>query len=176
VGLLHGWRLCPRCGERLTGDEQAMSCDSCGSRYYANSAPAAAAIVADDDGRVLLARRAYEPDAGKWDTPGGFLDEGEDPREAIRRELREETGLEVEPGRFLGAFVDTYGDGPGAGSVLNLVWDAKVVSGEMEPADDVSELRWFAPDELPDADGEYAFHWVAPFVKRWAASRGKNTS
>ena len=148
-----------------------MSCESCGSRYYAHSAPAAAAIVVDERGRVLLARRAYDPDAGKWDTPGGFLDEGEDPREAIRRELREETGLEVEPGRFLGAFVDDYGEGPDAGSVLNLVWDAKVVSGEMEPDDDVSELRWFAPDELPANEEQYAFRWVAPFLQDWANTR-----
>jgi ADP-ribose pyrophosphatase YjhB (NUDIX family) len=144
------------------------SCDSCGSRYYAHSSPAVAAIVVDDDGRVLLARRAFDPDAGRLDTPGGFLEEGEDPAEAIRRELREETGLEVEPGRFLGAFVDDYGDGPEAGSVLNLVWEASIVSGEIRPADDVAELHWFRPDELPEGDDEYAFRWVAPFLKGWA--------
>jgi ADP-ribose pyrophosphatase YjhB (NUDIX family) len=175
VGLLNGWKRCPRCGEELSGDERTMTCDACGSRYYAQSAPAAAAIVVDDDGRVLLARRAFEPDAGKWDTPGGFLDEGEDPREALRRELREETGLEVEAGTFLGAFVDGYGEGPEAGSVLNLVWDAKVVSGDMAPADDVSELKWFAPDELPTSDDEYAFSWVAPFLRDWASSRKTTT-
>jgi ADP-ribose pyrophosphatase YjhB (NUDIX family) len=176
VGLLNGWKSCPRCGAELHGDEATLRCDVCGSHYYAHSAPAAAAIVVDDDGRVLLARRARNPDAGKWDTPGGFLDEGEDPEEAIRRELREETGLEVEPGSFLGAFVDSYGDGPEAGTVLNLVWDATVVSGEMEPADDVSELAWFTPDELPAADDEYAFQWVAPFLRGWAASRHEKTS
>jgi ADP-ribose pyrophosphatase YjhB (NUDIX family) len=176
MGLLSGWKRCPRCGEPLRGDETAMSCDACGSRYYAHSAPAVAAIVVDDDGRILLARRALEPDAGKWDTPGGFLDEGEDPKNAIRRELCEEAGLEVEPGEFLGAFVDTYGEGPDAGSVLNLVWEARVLSGEMAPADDVSELRWFAPDELPAGDDEYAFRWVAPFVKSWAAGEGRASS
>jgi ADP-ribose pyrophosphatase YjhB (NUDIX family) len=171
MGLLNGWRTCPRCGERLTGDERCMSCDACGSRYYAHSAPAGSAIVIDDAGRVLLARRAHEPDAGKWDTPGGFLEEGEHPCEAIRRELLEETGLDVEPRSFLGAYVDTYGEGPEAGTVLNLVWDAKVLRGEMAPADDVSELRWFAPDELPADEDEYAFRWVAPFIRSWAESR-----
>jgi ADP-ribose pyrophosphatase YjhB (NUDIX family) len=171
VGRLNGWKHCPRCGNDLGGDQRSLRCDVCGSHYYASSAPAAAAIVVDDVGRVLLGRRAVEPDIGKWDTPGGFLDEGERPEDALRRELLEETGLEVEPGRFLGAFVDTYGEGPEVGSVLNLVWEAKVVSGEMEPADDVSELRWFAPDELPEPDDEYAFHWVAPFFRKWARSR-----
>jgi 8-oxo-dGTP diphosphatase len=128
------------------------------------------AIVVDRDGRLLLARRAFEPDAGLWDTPGGFLEEGEDPLTALRRELREETGLEVEPGEFLGAHMDTYGEGPEAGSVLNLAWEASVLSGEMRAADDVSELRWFPPEDLPGED-ELAFHWVAPFLREWAKER-----
>jgi len=175
VGLLYGWKHCPRCGSDLRGDQRSLSCDACGSHYYAQPAPAAAAIVVGEDGRILLGRRAIEPDLGKWDTPGGFLDEGEDPEDALRRELREETGLEVEPDRFLGAFVDTYGEGPQVGSVLNLVWGATVVSGEMQPADDVSELRWFAPEELPTDDDAYAFNWVAPFLRKWASGNKQKT-
>jgi len=152
-----------------------MSCSSCGSRYYAQSAPAVSAIVVDHDGRLLLARRAFEPDLGLWDTPGGFLEEGEDPLAALRRELREETGLEVEPGDFLGAYLDTYGEGPGAASVLNLAWEASVLSGEMKAADDVSELRWFQPEDLPDED-QLAFRWVAPFLREWATERLASTS
>jgi 8-oxo-dGTP diphosphatase len=147
-----------------------MSCASCESRYYAQPAPAVSAIVVDEGGRLLLARRAFEPDAGLWDTPGGFLEEGEDPLAALRRELREETGLEIEPRSFLGAYMDTYGEGPEAGSVLNLAWEASVVSGEMQAADDVSELRWFPPEELP-AEDELAFHWLAPFLREWAQGR-----
>ena len=162
-----GWKHCPRCRADLEGDTARLTCPSCGSSYYAQSVPAVSAIVVDGEGRVLLARRAFEPDAGLWDTPGGFLEEGEEPGEGLRRELREETGLDVEPGSFLGTYLDTYGEGPTAASVLNLVYEARVISGEMQHADDVSELRWFAPDELP-SDDEYAFRWVAPFMHRWA--------
>jgi 8-oxo-dGTP diphosphatase len=167
VALLAGWKHCPRCAAPLDGDARRMSCPACGSVYYAHSVPAVSAIVVDDDGRVLLARRAFEPDAGLWDTPGGFLEEGEEPVEALKRELLEETGLEVKPDRFLGAYLDTYGEGPAVSSVLNLVWEARVVSGEMEPADDVSELRWFARDELP-TDDALAFRWIARFLREWA--------
>ena len=121
------------------------------------------ALVVDDAGRMLLGRRAHDPDAGLWDTLGGFLDEGEHPLDGLRRELVEETGLEVEPGAFLGAYVDTYGDGPEATSVLNLVWEARIVSGEPSPADDVSELRWF-PRDAPPPPEECAFRWVAEFL------------
>lgn len=139
----------------------------CGSVYYAHSAPAVAALVVDDQGHVLLARRAFEPDAGLWDVLGGFLEEGEDPLEGLRRELLEETGVEVESDGFLGTFIDTYGEGPTAAYVLNLAWRAHIVAGELLAADDVSELRWFAPEELPPP-GKCAFRWVAPFLARHA--------
>jgi 8-oxo-dGTP diphosphatase len=119
---------------------------------------------------MLLARRAVDPDVGLWDTPGGFLEEREHPVAALRRELLEETSLEVEVGSFVGAYVDEYGPGNDSPVVLNLVWEARRLRGEPRPADDVSELRWFASDELP-ADDEIAFRWLAPVLRAWAERR-----
>ncbi len=140
----------------------------CGLVHYAASAPAVAALVLDDAGRVLLGQRAVEPDAGRWDALGGFLDEGEDPTAGLRRELAEEAGVEIEVGRYVGAFVDRYGDDSDATSVLNLVWEARIVQGTPVPADDVAELGWFARDALP-ADDELAFRWLARCLAGWAA-------
>ena len=126
------------------------------------------ALCVDEAGRVLLTRRAWEPYAGMWDLPGGFLDEDEHPLDALRRELAEETGLEVEPTEWFGAFVIRYGDEPDARWVLNLVWRAQVVGGEEQAADDVSELRWFEADELPPPD-ELAFENVPLVLSAWRA-------
>ena len=138
-----------------------MECTSCGFVEYANSAPAVQALVVRD-GRVLLARRAIDPGAGKWDLPGGFLDEGEDPLEGLRRELREETGLEVELGAFFGARLDPYEHR----SVLGLTWLATPLGGEPRPADDVASLEWFDPVDLP-APGEFAFASHPPLLAAW---------
>jgi 8-oxo-dGTP diphosphatase len=113
---------------------------------------------------VLLARRAYEPEAGKWDLPGGFLEEDEDPLDGLRRELREETGVEIEPLELAGIWADRYGGLEGATATLNLYWTARIVSGEPEPADDVSELRWFSLEDLPP-DEELAFASVAQALR-----------
>lgn len=168
MGVLHGWRHCPRCASPLRHDGASATCAACGSTFYANSAPAVSALVTDDEGRILLARRAHDPDAGLWDVPGGFLDEGEHPHDGLVRELREETGLEVVPGAFVGAYTDMYGRGPAAVPVLIVVYEARVAEGTPVPADDVSELRWFAADSLPAGD-ECAFGWVARFLDEWAS-------
>jgi ADP-ribose pyrophosphatase YjhB (NUDIX family) len=168
MAVLHGWRLCPRCGAELdlARAPGRVTCPACGFAAYANPKPAANAFVVDAGGRVLLARRAVEPSAGLWDLPGGFVEEGEHPVETLRRELREETGLEIEPETFAGMWMDVYGDGPDAESTLCLYWTARPVSGELHPADDVSELAWFAADELP-APSDLAFPSVAEALAAW---------
>jgi 8-oxo-dGTP diphosphatase len=166
MGELDGWTFCPRCRTELAHESARVECATCGFVAYANPKPTATAVCVDEQGRVLLARRAVEPDVGAWDLPGGFVDEGEHPLEALRRELREETGLEVEPAEFLGVWMDRYGGDSTAESTLNLFWTARVVGGEPHAADDVAELGWFAPDELP-AEDELAFNCIALALAAW---------
>jgi ADP-ribose pyrophosphatase YjhB (NUDIX family) len=147
MGFLDGWRHCPRCASPLEGDRERVACAACGFVVYANPAPAACALV-EEEGRLLLGRRAWEPYAGMWDLPGGFLAEEELPLDGLRRELLEETGLQVEPTGWFGAYMVPYQ----GRTVLNLVWRARVLGGVMRPADDVTEQRWFARDELPPRD------------------------
>jgi len=168
VGELTGWQWCPRCGEQLRGNESRVECAACGFVAYASSKSTAGALVEDGNGRVLLARRAKEPFKGRWDIPGGFLEEGEHPLDGLRRELREETGLEVEPLEFLGVWMDRYGGDSTAEATLNLYWTARVESGEARAADDVDDLGWFEPDELPSPD-ELAFQNVPLVLAAWRA-------
>jgi ADP-ribose pyrophosphatase YjhB (NUDIX family) len=156
----------------LTHLDGRVECGSCGFVRYANPLPAVAALVVDADRRLLLGRRAFEPDAGLWDTIGGFVDEEEDALDALHREVREETGLEVEVGDFVGAFSDRYGSGEDVPTALNLVFEVRVVAGNPQPADDVSELAWFTRDALP-TDDELAFRWIGRALRRWATLAGE---
>jgi ADP-ribose pyrophosphatase YjhB (NUDIX family) len=166
MARLDDWVACPLCRTILERERQRVHCPACGFVAYANPEPTSGAVCLDGEGRILLARRAAEVFHGYWDLPGGFVEEDEHPLDTIRRELREETGLEVEPLEFLGVWMDRYSEDESGPSTLNLYWTARVVSGAPEPADDVSELRWFAPVELPPAS-ELAFRNVAEVLARF---------
>jgi 8-oxo-dGTP diphosphatase len=169
--LLAGWKRCPRCGHELEREEKSVACPSCGLVVYANPAPTASALVLDDDGRVLLARRGGEPGAGLWDLLGGFIEEGEDPLAALHREVAEETALEIEPLDFLGGYPDRYGDG--GVYTLNFYWTARVAGGLLELDDELAEVAWFGPEELPDAS-EFAFRNTVAALADWKAWLGSD--
>jgi 8-oxo-dGTP diphosphatase len=173
MGSLDGWRFCPRCAEPLTPAGGRVDCAACGFVAYASSAPTASALCVDGEGSLLLVRRAVEPFRGRWDIPGGFLEEHEPPEDALRREMAEETGLDIEPVAFFGAWTDWYGEeAPGVQSTLNLYWIARVLGGDPRPADDVDELRWFAADDLP-AGAELAFANTGRVLEAWRHEHAK---
>lgn len=142
--------FCPYCGEPLqpiAGDpNSAAICTDCGHTHYRNAKPCVGALV-ERDGKLLLAKRGVEPFKGEWDLPGGFLNVDEEPTDGVKREVLEETGLTVEVGPFVGAWIDRYGED--GDYTLNLHYVALAGSGEPQPQDDVAELHWFEPGELP---------------------------
>lgn len=153
---LDQWKHCPRCGAGVEPRGGSVECGECGFQAYASSKPTASAVCLDDEGRVLLARRRIEPFKDKWDFPGGFLDEEEHPRDCVRRELREEAGVEIELLELLGVWIDRYGGNGSAAVTLNFYWTARIAEGAPEPRDDVAELRWFAPSQVSDDDLAFA--------------------
>ena len=103
-------RFCAKCGSgaiEITSGKR-LHCNTCGFHFYINTASAVAGYLLDGQDRVLLVRRARDPAKGKLSPPGGFLDSGETGEEAVIREIREETGLEVGVTGYLGSFPNHY--------------------------------------------------------------------
>ncbi|MFQ5510724.1 MAG: NUDIX hydrolase [Candidatus Krumholzibacteriia bacterium] len=146
------FEFCPLCGrglvERMPENEDRVRrvCDSCGYVHYENPTPAAGVIVVED-GRVLLVKRKYEPKAGLWTLPAGFVESGEDAGACAVREAKEETNLDVEVVRLF----DVYSalDDPRATVVL-ILYLCRRTGGELACGDDAVDARFFALDSLPD--------------------------
>jgi ADP-ribose pyrophosphatase YjhB (NUDIX family) len=160
--------FCPRCATRLDLDPPGR-CPACGTEYWANPKPCSGALV-ERDGAVLLVRRAIEPGFGRWDLPGGFCEAAEHPEDTARRELLEETGLDVELVGLVGMWMDVYGDGDDPEITLNLYYRAVPVSAraEVRLSDEASDAAWFRRDELPS---DLAFQHVRDALGTWRALR-----
>lgn len=101
------------------------------------------------DGRALVVRRATEPLRGEWSVPGGMLELGEKLREGIAREVKEETGLEVEVGEVLDVFDSIFPDSEGRMQYHYVLIDflCRPVAGEVCASSDVSDARWVTAEE-----------------------------
>jgi 8-oxo-dGTP diphosphatase len=104
------------------------------------------AVIWDvDRRRFLLVKRGHEPDMGLWSLPGGRIEAGESDAEALVREMREETGLIVTPGRLLGS---VRRPAPGGGALDIKDYEAAVTGGVLAAGDDAAEVRWVNAGEL----------------------------
>lgn len=98
-----------------------------------------AAAVVDTDGRILVIRRS---DNGHWEPPGGVLELDETIEDGLRREVLEETGLEIEPLALTGVYKNMVR------RIVALVFRARIVGGTLRLSDEVAELRWMTTDEV----------------------------
>ena len=94
---------CPKCGsdEFVFEGERSFLCGKCKFNFFINSAAAVAVLMVNDKGQLLLTKRAFEPQKGMLDLPGGFVDPGETVEEAAVREVKEELNLDVHHLRYL---------------------------------------------------------------------------
>ncbi len=152
---LHQFEYCPRCGSAdfSAHNEKSKRCAGCGFVYYFNSSAAVVAVITNDRGEMLVARRAKEPAKGSLDLPGGFIDLHETAEEAVIREVSEESGLTVVEPIYLFSIPNIYLYSGFEVHTVDLFYRCKVNDFSMLRADDdVEELLFIALSRINPAD------------------------
>lgn len=148
-GIEKIYKYCPRCGaemlEKTVDHKKRKACPVCKYVYYHNPVPAAGVVI-EEDGKILLVKRKFEPYKGDWCLPAGFMEYDESPEHCAVRESKEELGVDVELSGLYGVYSGK--DDPRTHAVLVMYW-AKITGGELRPGDDAEEIKLFAENEVP---------------------------
>ncbi len=163
------YRYCPHCGTPLERKQRfgkpRPCCPGCGFVHFLDPKVAVIGFVVHA-AQLLLIRRAVNPAKGKWALPGGYMDAGEMPEAALKRELWEEVGLEIEIDRLIDIFPMVGREVTSPGIVLAYVARPAIgaATGELQSNDDVSAAAWFTPAALPT---DIAFDSTRQLLAEW---------
>ena len=154
---------CQRCGQALEQREfegkPRPTCPSCGLVVFLDPKVAVVVLV-EACGKLLFVQRGAEPQIGKWCFPGGYVDRGEVVEAAARREVQEETGLEVDITGLIGVYSLE------ANPVIVVAYSGRIAGGELAAGTDAQDAGWFDVGALPDL----AFPHNVLIIEDWEAS------
>lgn len=150
---LEVFRFCPKCGSENFEINNALSrhCSDCGFTYYQNPRASTAAFILNSKGELLIAKRAKEPAMGTLDLPGGFVDNAETAEQGMVREIKEETGLNINPKHieYLFSIPNVYRYSGMDIHTLDLFFLCRVDDEQtVAAADDAAELAWLPLREV----------------------------
>lgn len=148
---LEKFRYCPKCGSShfAVSTEKSKKCEACGFEYFLNPSAAVAAFILNKKGELLVERRKIEPAKGTLDLPGGFCDTRETAEEGIRREVKEETMLNVTTAEYLFSQPNVYRYSDFDVHTLDMFFMCRVEDETvLKAADDAAECVWVPAEEI----------------------------
>ena len=168
---LDKFHFCPVCGSPQfhVNNFKSKHCQSCGFTYYANPCSATAAFILNERGELLVARRGKEPAKDTLDLPGGFVDMDETVEQGMCREIREETGLEVDQLTYLFSLPNRYLYSGMTIHTIDMFFEVHVPSSVRPVADDdAAALSWMPLDQVHPED--FGLHSISEAVRRFLAT------
>jgi ADP-ribose pyrophosphatase YjhB (NUDIX family) len=147
------FKFCPSCASTHFEfpENRRFSCNDCGFTYYHNIAAAVAIVFIFED-KVLFTVRNVDPDKGKWDLPGGFIDPNETAEAAACREIKEELGIEISTSdlKYISTSPNNYLYKNVPYRTMDIFYECKLPSNvtKIEAEDEIQELIWAKRSEI----------------------------
>lgn len=162
------FKYCPVCKNEVVFEINKITCQNCGLEYYTNPAPCNGIIVRKNDS-ILLVRRKLDPQKGKLDFAGGFIEAGETAEESVKREIREELGCELSSLSYFKSYADVYTFNNVTYRTLGIIFVATIKDdATITPGDDVAGYEYIPMHEIPY--DQIAFESVARALKDYINS------
>ena len=138
-------------------------------KEYKNPIPTVDAIIQKSNS-ILLVKRSKDPYKNQFALPGGFVNEGETIEEAIKREVYEETSLEVHPIDILGVYSDPKRDP--RGHIMTVVFIVLIIRGNPSAGDDAKEISWIPIEKISDIKIAFDHKLIIHDYLRWKKEGG----
>lgn len=143
------YKFCPFCKtdlkEKVIDNENVLNCSNCGFIFWNNPKPVVS-IILENHGKILMLQRTNEPFKNYWCLPGGFISHEETPEEAIKREVKEETGLDLEIKNIVGSYrIDNDPRGIHIDIIYNGIGESMIKLSSED-----TNYAFFEPDNLPE--------------------------
>ena len=147
--------FCQNCGNKLIN----RFCSNCKQTIFEDPKLAVASIIVKNHA-ILLIKRSVEPQIGEWAFPSGYVNRYETPEDALKREVKEETGLDVDINKFIGLYSKK------GNPVVLVVYSVYVGNKKAIAGSDATEVNWFKLNQLP----KLAFDHDTKILKDWKKS------
>jgi len=148
----HRFIFCPKCGSDSFKSEdggRSFKCEDCLFNYYINNSAAVSCLIFNQLGKLLLTRRAFDPNKGMLDLPGGFVEPMETVEDAVIREIKEELNLDITKMRYLVSFPNLYPFSKIVVPTVDLAFICETdCFNQMKPGDDVASIEFAYPEKI----------------------------
>lgn len=151
MNIIDKWKFCPQCGSHQfkKNSFKSLRCDACGFEYFMNPSSANATFILNSANQLLVIRRKIEPAKGTFDLPGGFADIEEGAEEGALREVKEETGLELNNLQYLFSIPNQYYYSGIDIPTLDLFYEAHISdSSKLQAMDDAEAYYWMNLEDI----------------------------
>lgn len=172
-GVSHAFRYCPHCGQiHQQPGKSPFQCTHCGWSFYFGPVAAVGALIVNEQQQLLLVKRAREPGLGLLGLPGGFVDAGETAEDALAREVREETGLDIQDPQLFMTYPNQYRHCDFVVPVLDFFFQCRVgETAQVQLIDgELSAFQWTRPS--PDQLNRMAFRSNRLAIEKWLRMNG----